>query len=239
MGPGHKQCLATWNPRSWKHSGPAGLPGSKTSTRPSSQPDQSPTPPSRRLLRGCSRRDLYGGGVAAGLLPIRLEERHTAEVGNSPQLTSRARPRGTRRSGLPRTGSLRQKDLLFGPVLHLCYSLLSFSPAARHCYARYLDEREFAADAWAVAMTGRPAALASALAKVARSGGRLPVRERVRRILADNQGFQIRRLPKGLRACLAMAPIILVILAGPALLEWHRTLETVGREILLAFGVLD
>lgn len=67
----------------------------------------------------------------------------------------------------------RRRDLLIGPVLHLCYCLLSFFPAARHCYAKYLEEREFAADAWAVSRTQQPLALASAIVKAARNA--LPV----------------------------------------------------------------
>lgn len=135
---------------------------------------------------------------------------------------------------------LRRRDLFIGPLLHLCYCLLSFFPAARHCYARYLEERELAADAWAIRRTRRPLALASAIVKAGQRAGSLAHAElRVSRLMGERGRPEPAVEKASVAWALALVPLMLAALAGPNPLAWHRLLERFGRDVLLAVGVLD
>lgn len=131
---------------------------------------------------------------------------------------------------------LKRGDLLLGPVLFLSYCLLFFLPTSRYCYQRYLQERERAADDWAIARTGKPLALASALAKVAEKGasrgialmGRLDLILERREIAPATSGR------RGVWAVMAVT----ILASLPLLVRAHHPLEAWGRDVLLLFGIL-
>jgi Zn-dependent protease with chaperone function len=134
----------------------------------------------------------------------------------------------------------RRWDLVVGPLLHLCFCLLSFFPAARLCYARYLEHRELAADAWAVNRTRQPLALASAIAKASRAAGGQPNAEaRVHRLLSGPSQQSADERPLAAAWALALLVLALVAFAVPNLEHWHRVLESFGKDLLLATGVLN
>lgn len=63
---------------------------------------------------------------------------------------------------------VRRGDLTLGVLAYLCHCLLFFVPASRRSYERYLEDRECAADEWAVLRTRAPMALAAVIAKTGR-----------------------------------------------------------------------
>jgi len=130
---------------------------------------------------------------------------------------------------------LKRGDLWLGFALYLCQCLLFFMPTSRTCYQRYLDERERAADEWAIARTSKPLALASALTKVAQLTGHGPALVRVERLLDGTS-----RLWNNPRfGATAMTLSLLVAGLGfPFLTELHHPLETWGRNVLVLLGVL-
>lgn len=144
---------------------------------------------------------------------------------------------------------VRRQDLPIGLLAFLSFCLLFFTPVGRRCYQRYLEEREYAADDWAVERTGAPLALASALGKVskiARServpmaasllpGGPLLATRLHRLMRWPSSSSTIQ--PQGEVAQLLL--IGLVGLAGSAgLLSLHLRFEEWGLAVLKALGVV-
>jgi Zn-dependent protease with chaperone function len=141
---------------------------------------------------------------------------------------------------------LRRGDLPVGLLAYISHCLLFFMPSSRHCYGRYLEERELAADDWAVAHTGKPLALASALAKVGRavpvsprsvgyaSGGPL-LERRLERLLAP--ACSAMDAPRGRLALLL--PVTLSLATAGSLMAMHLVLEAWGRGLLATLGVID
>lgn len=140
----------------------------------------------------------------------------------------------------------RRGDLPLGSLAYVCYCLLFFMPTSRRCYRRYLEEREVAADDWAVVQTGKPLALAAALAKVGRagppssapvgqaSGGPL-LQRRLERLIAPTPA-----IAEPPRAPLArLLPMGLGMLAAGSLMALHLVLEGWGRGLLATLGVID
>ncbi|MNR75534.1 heat shock protein HtpX [compost metagenome] len=130
---------------------------------------------------------------------------------------------------------LKRGDLWIGFALYLCQCALFFMPTSRPCYQRYLEERERAADEWAIARTGKPLALASALTKVAQLTGHGPALVRVERLLDGTS-----RLWNHPRFG-ATAMTVSLLVAGfsfPFLSDLHHPLEAWGRNVLVLLGVL-
>lgn len=140
----------------------------------------------------------------------------------------------------------RRGDLPLGLLAYICHCLLFFMPTSRRCYRRYLEEREVAADDWAVAQTGKPLALAAALAKVGRAASASPglvshaaggplLQRRLERLIAPAPAIA---LPA--RASLArLLPMGLGMLAAGSLMALHLVLEGWGRGLLATLGVID
>lgn len=141
---------------------------------------------------------------------------------------------------------LRRRDLPMGLLAYVSHCLLFFMPSSRHCYRRYLEERELAADDWAVAHTGKPLALASALAKAGRSaplrpnsigyvsGGPL-LERRLERLLTP-----VQRALDGPRGRLALLlPVALSLATAGSLMALHLVIEAWGRGLLATLGVID
>jgi Zn-dependent protease with chaperone function len=130
---------------------------------------------------------------------------------------------------------LKRGDLWIGFALYLCQCLLFFMPTSRTCYQRYLEERERAADEWAIARTGKPLALASALTKVARLTGHGPALGRVEHLLEGTS--QLWNHPR-LGATVMTLSLLVAGFGVPLLSELHHPLETWGRHVLRLLGVL-
>ncbi|MNR78914.1 heat shock protein HtpX [compost metagenome] len=130
---------------------------------------------------------------------------------------------------------LKRGDLWLGFALYLCQCLLFFMPTSRQCYQRYLDERERAADEWAIARTGKPLALASALTKVAQLTGHGPALVRVERLLEGTS--RLWNHPRFGVAALTFS-LLVAGLGLPFLSELHHPLESWGRNVLMLLGVL-
>ena len=131
---------------------------------------------------------------------------------------------------------IKRGDLLLGPMLYLCHCMTFFMPTSRHCYRRYLEERERAADEWAIARTENPLALASALAKVAERGASRGegLMERLHALL--ERGVLPRTALAGTER---WAVVVLATFASlPFWLDAHHSLEAFGRDVLQLFGIL-
>lgn len=141
---------------------------------------------------------------------------------------------------------LRSGDLWWGHLAFLCYCLLFFMPASRRCYSGYLAARERAADDWAIARTGGPLALASALGKVRRlakdppagtTGGQVLV-GRIQRLLGEVPSRGSRARTEVVGYGLVLAAMTLPFLT-PTLSELHHVLEPLGRGVLTALGIVS
>lgn len=130
---------------------------------------------------------------------------------------------------------LKRGDLWVGFALYLCQCALFFMPTSRTCYRRYLGERERAADEWAIARTGKPLALASAITKVAQRRGHGPAQVRVERLL---QGTSQRWSHPRLGTSFVTLALLGVGISLPFLTDLHHPLEAWGRDVLMLLGVL-
>lgn len=130
---------------------------------------------------------------------------------------------------------LKRGDLWVGFALYLCQCVLFFMPTSRTCYQRYLEERERAADEWAIARTGKPLALASALTRVAQMTGHGPVLARVEHLLDGTS--QLWAHPR-FGATAVTVSLLAAGLGLPFLTELHHPLEAWGRNVLILLGVL-
>ncbi|MNT12342.1 heat shock protein HtpX [compost metagenome] len=130
---------------------------------------------------------------------------------------------------------LKRGDLWLGFVLYLCQCVLFYMPTSRVCYQRYLEERERAADEWAIARTGKPLALASALTRVAQMTGHGPVLARVERLLDGTS--QLWAHPRFGAAAVTVS-LLAAGLGFPFLTELHHPLEAWGINVLILLGVL-
>ncbi len=130
---------------------------------------------------------------------------------------------------------LKRGDLWLGFALYLCQCLLFFMPTSRTCYQRYLEERERAADEWAIARTGKPLALASALTKVAQLTGHGPALARVEHLLEGTS--RLWSHPRFGATALTLS-LLAAGLGIPFLSGLHHPLESWGRNILMLLGVL-
>lgn len=138
---------------------------------------------------------------------------------------------------------LRRNDLWWGPLAFLCYCLSVFMPVSHRCYSGYLAARERAADDWAIARTGRPLTLASALGKVRRLaegspvvGGRV-LAGRLQRLLGGERPSAT-RTPGTAVVSLLLAVVVLPLMA-PTLAELHHLLEPLGRGVLSVLGIVS
>lgn len=148
---------------------------------------------------------------------------------------------------------IRRGDLLLGYLMAACHHVLFYLPISRYCYLRWKEAREFACDDQAVAWTGKPLALASALVKAARGlqdqryhlsachlvTARTSLEVRVERLLRQADGQITIPTTKSY-----MAPALIAVLVAMAWLggwdytTWHHQLEQLGVRLLWLFGVI-
>lgn len=130
---------------------------------------------------------------------------------------------------------IKRGDLLVGLLAYVCHCLLFFVPGTRRCYQRYLEEREYAADAWAAERTGRPLALAAAIAKVAGDGCGEVTRRRIERLMTTAPSLVLFRWH---RFVTLLASVLAVGFGAVAVASFHHPVEAWSQAVLVGLGVL-